>query len=895
MVLSPAAGHWEHMTQALARSVAVDLTIHNRLGLPELSGSVVVRRRLVEALTAGSQRLLTVVEAPTGAGKTLGVRGWAAQSASADGVLWLNAGSYALDAPNFWARFRSCLLDLRAGPLPPVPSPEGADSLWASWLTTFADALKVGDATWIVVLDDYPTGPPTWLGQQIAAVSSRSGRALRMVVICASSPAFDLRGLRAAGEFSYIGAEELRMDESEVAEMLALRGVTPDAVTVSSVLAWSDGWACGVGLAARALQTSSWPEAVDGLDFALNQLLDREVLAQLPAAGRELIIRTSVATEVTGGLARAVMGSDVQLSPGLAGCQQGFVNVRPDGSFRCHPLLRRSALRRLDEDWPALAHEARQAAAGWYLDNGDGSAAIELAASVGEWSWVARALVRSLAVPSIVLGASDGIVARAAERGEVWTAEPIIAAAAAVQRGSLDEAEAVLARAGEKVAGQEPDLAALLSESVIRMAMSRQRSDHEAGLQWVAQCRRLAAELSLPQKPAPRELLRLLDAYEGAFLLWSGDLDRAFAVLEPAAQGAAVSGAEQVAAAECAGLLAWLEALRGNLTSAARHTAEVLRIRHADADEVGVGYAQLAAVWVHLERSELGQARQRLDHASRRCERAHEPWLVAAQHLAAARVETAGGEPDAALRMLASVRRTQPSASGGWLADRLTVAAAEAHLAAGDPQRALAALTPEPTRAVIEARVLAAAARRDIGDKRGAHALLTAVENRVSEAPLPLAVQMWSLEAQFAVEAGDNERARSLVRRALRAASREDLRLALSPVRPWLAGFVDRSPELSRSYRSLMAPLITSTPDRRTVEFAGWSNGVPTTPLLEPLTERELQILERLACLCTTEEIATDLFVSMNTVKTHIKSLFLKLSVNRRADAVRRGRGLGLC
>jgi LuxR family maltose regulon positive regulatory protein len=65
--------------------------------------------------------------------------------------------------------------------------------------------------------------------------------------------------------------------------------------------------------------------------------------------------------------------------------------------------------------------------------------------------------------------------------------------------------------------------------------------------------------------------------------------------------------------------------------------------------------------------------------------------------------------------------------------------------------------------------------------------------------------------------------------------------------------------------------------------------------LIEPLTERELQILERLACLCTTEEIATDLFVSMNTVKTHIKSLFLKLSVNRRADAVRRGRGLGLC
>jgi LuxR family transcriptional regulator, maltose regulon positive regulatory protein len=895
MVVSTETRTWEHMTQALARSVEADQTIPAQHGLPEPTGSVVFRTRLAERLTVGSQGLLTAVEAPTGAGKTLGVGSWAAQAASADGVLWLNAGSYTLDATTFWSRFRSSLLDLGAGPLPAVPSPHGADSLWASWLIKFADALRVG-GKWIVVLDDYPTGPVNRLGQQLAALCSRTGRAVRLVLVSTRSPAFDPRGIRVAGEFSHIGAEVLRMDEREVAEMLTLRDVTPDAATVSSVWAWSEGWACGVGLAAQALQTSSWPEAVDGLNLALDQLLNRKVMAQLPAAGRELIFRTSVATEVTSGMARAVMGVDVRSSTGLVGCQNGFVDVRPDGSFRCHPLLRRSALRRLDEDWPALALEARRTAAGWYLENGEGSAGIELAVGVGEWSWVASALVRSLAVPGILLGDSNGISPSAAERDEVWTAEPLIAAAVAVQQGNLHEAEAALTRAGEKLAtDREPELARLLTESLIRMAMSRQRSDCEAGLRWVAHCRQLAAELSAAQKLAAPELSRLLDAYQGAFLLWSGDLDRASAVLEPATQTAAVRGPDSVAAAECTGLLAWPEALRGNLTSAARHTAEVLRMRPANADEIGVGYAQLAAAWVHLERSELSQARQRLDHASCHGKRPHEPWLAAAQRLAAARLETAGGDPDAALRMLGSVRRTQHSASAGWLADRFTVAVAEAHLAAADPQRALAALTPEPTQAVVEARVLAAAARRAIGDKRGARALLTAVENRVSEAPLPVAVQVWILEAQLAVDAMDNERARSLVRRALRAATREDLRLALGLVRPWLTAFVERGPELSRSYRSLVSPLITSTPDRRTVEPTGSSRGVPTTVLLEPLTERELQILERLAYLCTTEEIATDLFVSMNTVKTHIKSLFLKLSVNRRADAVRRGRELGLC
>ena len=62
-----------------------------------------------------------------------------------------------------------------------------------------------------------------------------------------------------------------------------------------------------------------------------------------------------------------------------------------------------------------------------------------------------------------------------------------------------------------------------------------------------------------------------------------------------------------------------------------------------------------------------------------------------------------------------------------------------------------------------------------------------------------------------------------------------------------------------------------------------------------PLTARETDVLNLLADYCSNEEIAADLVVSMNTVKTHIRSLFQKLSVTRRADAVRRGRALGLC
>ena len=178
----------------------------------------------------------------------------------------------------------------------------------------------------------------------------------------------------------------------------------------------------------------------------------------------------------------------------------------------------------------------------------------------------------------------------------------------------------------------------------------------------------------------------------------NGDLARAVAVVEPADLASPRSEAEVVAATECIGLLAWLEALRGNLTAAGRHAAEVLRIRPADGDEVGVAYAQLAAAWVHLERGELAEAGQRLDHTIA-C-RHQDPRSVAGGGPAAG--HRAGGHPPgrAGPRRTAAdrppSRPTRPLDDERWLADRCTVALAEAQLAAGDARRALAVLTPEP-------------------------------------------------------------------------------------------------------------------------------------------------------------------------------------------------------
>jgi LuxR family maltose regulon positive regulatory protein len=882
------------MTQIVAPPVEAHPAMAFSVGLPDLEDSVIVRPRLEQQLRAVESSPLTVVEAPMGTGKTLGVACWAARQAAVDGVLWLDAGRCgagpgADDRQLFWNRIRSGLTDLGMGPTPAPPPRSGTEASWARWSATLADALDSGGGTWLLVLDDYPSGPTGSLGRQIGGLLART-TALRLVITCTGSPALDLAQAGMAGRMAHLGPKELWLDEQEVAEILAHQGAPADRATGAAVCALTQGWALGVDLAARALAASSDSVAVLAeLPLVLDELVEREVLVQLPAGGRELVIRTSVVPEILPGLDRAIMGGAEVTPISWVESAQGFVELGRDGSWRCHPLLRRSALRRLDQDWPALSRETRQAAARWHVEHGDRSAGLDLAAEIADQAWAADALVRSMAVPSIMLGAPDEATAGILRRLEAGTTEPLIDAAGAVSAGEPQVAEAALARRVDVPGAHSPAaLAHRLTTGVIQMAIARQRTDADKGLSWVTECRRLVAELDPAQLHAAPELSSVIAAHESAFLMWKGDLVRAATVVEPAVQATPESAAEGIAVTECAGLLAWLEALRGDLTAAGRRAAGVLTIRPADSAEVGVGYAQLATAWVHLERGELEQALQRLDHTVGT--RTRDPWLATAQRLAAARVATLRGEPEVAVRLLTDVRQTQAAAQAGWLADRFTVALAEAHLASGDPQRALAVLTPEPRHSWVEARAVAASARLLVGDRRGARALLAAIGDGTADAPLPAVVQVWSLEALLASEMGESERALSLVGRALRAADREELRAALSRVTPWLPAFANRHPDRFRHHRTFLTSLPTDGRRPRTAEHLE-----PATGLLEPLTGRELQVLERLAQFQTTDEIAGELFLSVNTVKTHVKSLFLKLSVNRRGDAVRRGRGLGLC
>jgi LuxR family transcriptional regulator, maltose regulon positive regulatory protein len=511
----------------------------------------------------------------------------------------------------------------------------------------------------------------------------------------------------------------------------------------------------------------------------------------------------------------------------------------------------------------------------------------------------ARILLRSMVVGRILAGAGTDVVQLVIQQSEFGESEPLLLAGAALAHSWLDITDLALARAGSELAQRtEPELSDVLSLALLNMATSRLRDEADLGLAQVRHVEELMAKLTAPERAQTPELPPLIDYYIAGFELSRGNLGTARWTLERGAGRFrqwldAPTDAEQLVRAACAGQLAWIDAVCGDLRRATRYASSLLTDRQADSGEIGVLFAHLATAWTHVERGEIEQATQRLDHAQSRNNHNPDPVLAAAERLTQVRLALATDEPETALRLLESTSMMNCEIVDGWFADQFLLARAESLLAVAEPQQAIAVLTPAPELAATEARLILVRAARLAGDRRAAKQMLGQVPSDPVAMSIISQTRRWLLQAELAIEQGNYEQAQLLVDRALRTATREQLRATVGWAGSWLRAFVARDSGLSHRHAAFLA----SVPLAATSTIDQWQGeaGARDATLVVPLTARETDVLRLLAQLCTNEEIAADLVLSMNTVKTHIRSLFQKLSVTRRADAVRRGRALGLC
>jgi LuxR family maltose regulon positive regulatory protein len=295
----------------------------------------------------------------------------------------------------------------------------------------------------------------------------------------------------------------------------------------------------------------------------------------------------------------------------------------------------------------------------------------------------------------------------------------------------------------------------------------------------------------------------------------------------------------------------------------------------------------LARAWLDLEQCAIGEARIGLGNARRARRDFPDACLSALSSILAARIEIAGGSPARALDLLKTAR----TAAGPipWLHRTIRLVEADAHIVAGSGPAAEEAAELAGGIAAADSSIALVRARMCDGDMTEAARMLRPSLSESATVPTGVRVQALLLDAQLSQSSGDGSRARRSLDRALRLAEKERIRLPFAASKSWLGPMLRRDPELLHLHLRLLEPLHLG---HATVN--GANGTVHDAHPVEPLTSRELDVLNRVALMMTSEEIAEELYLSVNTVKTHLKNIYRKLAVTRRFEAVRRAQRLQL-
>lgn len=855
-----------------------------RFAAPARPPTFLRRARLTDRLDQGLRTPLTLVDGPAGSGKTLLAADWAAHLDRP--VAWLTADPADRAPGLFWAYLLQALRAAGLGPSPGIGSPAHPASVDRALLARLAADLGGRADPAIVVVDEFERVPTPDIAEQLEFVLHHAAAGLRLVLVTRSEPLLPLHRHRTAGTLTEIRGADLAFTAEEAATLLASHGLRLTGDAAHALVRRTRGWAAGLRLCALAARQSTDPERClkefeAGHSVVADYLL-AEVLSRQPAGTQDLLLRVSVVERFRPGLADALTGRcDAERILARLRRENAFIEPLGQTWYRLHPLFAEILRAHLRVRHPGLETELHRRAARWLSRSGSLTETLAHGCAAGDWEFAARALVDDLAIGRLFTGHCPDDLGPPFARmtaGVDSPAQELVLAARELAGRDLGHGLARLRHAAQLLDGDgdgadhvpERLCCALLEALAARLTGAPDRAERAAVL-----ARDLSRSVPAARLDRHPELLALLLAHVGSARLWAGHIEKARAALAEAVTrpgGAATALPRQ----DALGHLALIDWLAGRTAGAERRALAALR----EADRYGLpaparsaaGRLVLAAVAV--ERDELDAAQALLDQVAADGHGTADPVVAAGRALAAARLLLARGDPGTAVAVCAD--RGPAAVASPWAEDHAALIASAARLADGDPRAAAAVLEPVDRR-LPDRAVAAARARLAAGDTRAALGLLDTLPATAGPA---LTVRAALLRAEAADRAGDAPAARRLVARALREAYRERLRRPFGEAGPWLR------------------PLLATAPAHDWLAAGGGSArrepGLRPAPVVEELSPRERDVLHRLAQLMSTEEIAADLYVSVNTVKTHLKSVYRKLSVNRRADAVRRARALRL-
>jgi LuxR family maltose regulon positive regulatory protein len=869
----------------------------------------VARQRLLGLLDEGAKGPLTLLAAPAGYGKTLLLTSWATGAGPPGPVAWVRIGPGDQHPPRFWSQVLAALRGSDAvAPDGLLAGIEPQAEIGDGFLRAVVGGLLELDRPVVLILDDLHEACGQEVTGQLRFLLRHAPSQLRLVVASRADPPLALHRLRVDGQLTELREADLAFSLEETAALLAGHGVELSGTELETLWRRTEGWAAGLRLAALSLREHPQPGRfvadLAGDDRAIAGYLVEEVLAAQPPELRSFLLRTCVADRLCGDLADALTGG-TDGARVLARLEREHVFTSAAGPtrawYRYHPLFAELLRAELHYGHAAELPGLHRRAAAWHADAGQPVPAVRHALAAGDVDQAAR-LLTSVWAPLL----ADGQAATLGELvsrlpGERVRASPELAVVAALSRlalGELEEADAWLGVA----AAAEPPFAGPAAGAGAAMRLARLYRARLAGE--VAEAGPAArgllapdAMLTMERSSADDDQRTLAHALLGSTQLWSGQLEEAAANLERARDDADRTGRQVVRVAAIANL-ALLEAVQGRLGRA----GELARLASEGARGVAwsaspqLACAQLATAVCAYHRDDLAAASAALDRATRAALPGDRPLRLAAAVLGAFMAAETGRQAaqDALVRLDGAL-----AATGGRPPRLLAAATAAARAvllaATGDEQAALAALgggdAKPPIQAVVLARLQLAGGDPATAGRTLSPMLAGGPGHPPPELPLTIAAHL--LDALANQQLADSAAAARSLSRALDLAAPEGYRRVFveggPPVRVLLADHL----HWDNTHHLLVGSLLERL---RTAAAAAGPAGraAAAGPLVVPLSEREQVVLRYLSSRLSAGEIADELYVSLNTVKTHIKSIYRKLDTNRRWDAVKRARQLQL-
>ena len=878
-------------------------------GLGSGTASGVVARPALSGRLGGPR--VTVVSAPAGSGKTVLLRSWISQPGLSGRAAWVPAERDERDPQRFWLSVLTALRRTDPGAalvqaLTPAPDLDG----WAIVERLLADLAPLQEQLWLVVDDVHELSGEVL--RQLELLLMRAPLVLRFVLAARRDVRLGLHRLRLDGELAEIRADDLRFSLGEAGELFATAGVVLPGPTVAALHERTEGWAAGLRLAALAAaghpDPARFAEQFSGSERTVAEYLLAEVLDRQPAAVRRLLLRTSILERVNGELADLLTGDQ--------GAERVLQDLEQANAFVVSLDTRRSWFRYHQMFAGLLQLELRRTAgtelaglhglvAGWFAGHAYPVEAIRHAQAAGDWELAARLLADHW--PRLHLDGQDTTVHEllAGFPAEARSADASLAALAAgdeLARGSLEAAKRYLALA-DRASASVPDdrreqFQVLLG--VVRLLHARQRWNPrevaQEALRLEAAAEAGAAHPHLSEDLRAQALISL-----GSSEIVTARYGDAHEHLR---QGVALArrvgrpfleftGLAELAMAEIAGPFAQPGEIGGALTRTARRAREAIDLaeRHGWTDEPAFGVACTALGFTLAWQGRPDDAMPWVEHGGRAVTAEAEPGAAAVVSMVRGVMEVARGEDQDALGAFRAAERL----AGRLDAPNSAVPEARAWqmlvlVRLGDTERAerILAGLDERARERVDVHVATGALRLAQGDPGAAVAALAPLlDGTVSAFPGMWLALGFLLEASARDALGDPRAAGRALERAL------DLAEPNGAVLPFLLHPAPGLLEFHARQRTTHAALIAETLGLLAGNRPAPLPAGPRLPA-EPLSESELRVLRYLPTNLTGPEIAGELYVSLNTVKTHLRNLYAKLGTHSRAEAVTLARSLGL-